>query len=446
MKTRWVVVLALLMLGACDSSTSNKDPELDANNPPLDGVQQDQTVQNDIAGEPDSKCGQDTCGVDSVGSDIPVPQDLTPEDQTPPQDTFVPDVQDVVPDQGSDVADTAQPDLVPADETPEPDEVCVPDCSGKACGPDGCDGVCGECAQDLACDPQTWTCVAAQQPVATFINYLYLPFGSNEEPCCFDFNGDATIDNSAGSLVSLLGSFAPDIDVNQLLADSVESGQLAIVLEFVGAADWVNAAGFVMNAFLATDSDGDYSDNLNPQTGGDFLILPDSVDENDNPLIVFQQMSIEAGTLRGGPSKFVLDIPLLMGTPMTLVLDEAMIEGEVTVVGDKLWIEEGKLGGAVRKSVIIAGLNAFVESSCSCLGLSKPLIDPETEKCATGGNSAACDEPCASLNSYCSMATMLFGSILDVDLDQDGLVDSMSVGLMFQSIPARIVGMGYEIF
>ncbi len=40
---------------------------------------------------------------------------------------------------------TGDEDIVPVpDQTVEPD-VCVPQCEGKACGSDGCDGVCGHC-------------------------------------------------------------------------------------------------------------------------------------------------------------------------------------------------------------------------------------------------------------------------------------------------------------
>ncbi len=39
--------------------------------------------------------------------------------------------------------------------------VCVPQCEGKVCGPDGCDGSCGDCADDLICDVDSGQC---QQP------------------------------------------------------------------------------------------------------------------------------------------------------------------------------------------------------------------------------------------------------------------------------------------
>jgi len=35
---------------------------------------------------------------------------------------------------------------------------CVPNCQGRACGPDGCDGLCGLCDQGFTCDLATGSC------------------------------------------------------------------------------------------------------------------------------------------------------------------------------------------------------------------------------------------------------------------------------------------------
>lgn len=37
---------------------------------------------------------------------------------------------------------------------------CIPDCDGKECGPDGCNGTCGNCgAQGMVCEPERFVCV-----------------------------------------------------------------------------------------------------------------------------------------------------------------------------------------------------------------------------------------------------------------------------------------------
>ncbi|MCX7943699.1 MAG: hypothetical protein N2746_04240 [Deltaproteobacteria bacterium] len=40
-----------------------------------------------------------------------------------------------------------------------PEDVCIPDCSGKQCGDDGCGGVCGDCGQDAECFENKCRCL-----------------------------------------------------------------------------------------------------------------------------------------------------------------------------------------------------------------------------------------------------------------------------------------------
>lgn len=65
-----------------------------------------------------------------------------------------------------------------ADDQPGPDvpAPCVPDCEGKQCGPDGCDGECGACEVGTACDESE--CVDLSQ--------IEMAFGENPvEPSWF---------------------------------------------------------------------------------------------------------------------------------------------------------------------------------------------------------------------------------------------------------------------
>jgi hypothetical protein len=60
------------------------------------------------------------------------------------------------------------PDATPEDAEPPPDIpkgdlTCVPNCSGKACGSDGCGGICGYCPYPKLCDPKG-TCVIVCEP------------------------------------------------------------------------------------------------------------------------------------------------------------------------------------------------------------------------------------------------------------------------------------------
>lgn len=435
----FLMVLVMLGMGACDSAgTSN--PE-DTAVPTDDALGQDGTGLEDTAVPDDTTKPHgdqtspdtipDVIEEDEAGQDVPVPEDLTPpEDLIPPEDV----VMDLTePDE------VAEPDEVEPDEV-EPDVVCVPDCTGKECGSDGCDGQCGQCLDGQGCDGATFTCVETAGPVAAFLNYIHLPYEDGEAPCCFDFNGDAEIDNAVGGLMQTLVSLMGDVDVNEMLAQSIYSGELAILVEFLNVADWQNSSGITMNAYVGEDADWDYTDNLDPVNGGAFLALPDSFDENGDPLIVFQNMSIDTGTLSGGPSQFFLSLPLL-AAPIDVIVDQAMIEGQVSLVGDsKLHIEDGKLGGVIRKTVLVEALNTYVKSTCDCLGLNQELFNGETNKCATGGTPDNCfyGDGCAEIYNYCGMAASIIDLVLDVDVDNDGTNDSISVGVLFTAIPATI--------
>ncbi len=47
--------------------------------------------------------------------------------------------------------------------------ICVPDCDGKVCGPDGCGGTCGEgCSEDLTCSQDQKSCVPYECEKITF--------------------------------------------------------------------------------------------------------------------------------------------------------------------------------------------------------------------------------------------------------------------------------------
>ena len=76
------------------------------------------------------------------------------EDENNSTDENVKNDNTVVVDEENEVSD---PDTVETvdelDEAETPDETeCVPQCDGKSCGDDGCDGDCGECNIDEKCN------------------------------------------------------------------------------------------------------------------------------------------------------------------------------------------------------------------------------------------------------------------------------------------------------
>ncbi len=288
-------------------------------------------------------------------------------------------------------------------------------------------------------------CIAFAYGPSTFVNTLYLPFAEGDEPCCFDFTGDGEIDNAVANLLGMLGGLLGDVDINAEIQGAIDGGSVAVLFEFLDVADWVDQAALDMNFFLGKDADDDYTDNLDPVNGGTFLIDPASLDAEGNPLVTFADMSITGGLLEGGPSQFILDLPIMEGIVIHAVVDGAMIEGNVAATAEnKVSITDGKLGGYVAKETIANALNAYIDSSCDCLGLGgAPLIDLETNACATAGTPENCTddaETCGQIYNYCGMALPFIDMVLDVDSDGDGTADSISIGVTFGTIPAMIDG------
>jgi hypothetical protein len=132
------------------------------------------------------------------------------------------------------------------------------------------------------------------------------------------------------------------------------------------------------------------------------------------------------------------------------VVSGTLIEAAVSVGPNKkgLAVDNGKLGGYIKMADLYAALNAYVAGSCECLGIDGELIAYNDEKgkmaCASVENSS-CDsndpdqDTCAQFSSFCGAALLFLKA--DVDSDDDGEKDAMSVGAWFSGTSANITGL-----
>jgi hypothetical protein len=113
------------------ATDTGNQPDLPLADLPAEGdVQEvDQGVSTDEAVSPDlSEADEGSSDEGTAPEDVPTVADLpTPEDSTSTTDTQT---------------DTVSPEEIP---------VCVPDCDGKSCGFDGCEGICGLCPDGSTC-------------------------------------------------------------------------------------------------------------------------------------------------------------------------------------------------------------------------------------------------------------------------------------------------------
>lgn len=296
--------------------------------------------------------------------------------------------------------------------------VCTPKCEGLECGPDGCGGLCGQCADGKTCFngkcveeckdlPKEWG------PVGV-INTMNTPDKATSENICPDFGGanGTKGDNALGGLAGT---------INGPMADAFKKCSLGVLMEFQKVTDFANTAEFTLAGLVGEPVDEKKCEESGNGPMGEFLLEPKSYGPNCKPLIAFEKASIKDGALAAGPSTFVLSIPI-QGAPLEFKLINATIKAK---------IEKGGADGVVAKDGVLAGV------------LTKQQIDE-----ALSIAQAECDKyPPDKKPDWCSylkMAGPLLPTLFDLDMDNDGKKDAASVCMQFTLKEATIKGYKQE--
>lgn len=269
-----------------------------------------------------------------------------------------------------------------------------------------------------------------------------------DDSCCFDFNGDQNPDNALGKL--LAGPNNPlssmgGIDVNEMIADQIETGALALVLELLGVDDINNAASVTINGFYGEP---------NPNGTGTLINASSFAEGSKTPLISFDEAKIADSILSAGPSVFTLSLPVL-DMELDLAIQETRFAGEVAEgalgadKGVELGGEEGlMLGGYVTAQTLADAFNGYLEAECSCLvktaegvpyiGLT---VKGNTKAFVSNvADTSACEE------EICTMAPGLLGSplvaaFLEPDVASEGdLLDAYSIGVRMKAVAGTVDG------
>lgn len=139
----------------------------------------------------------------------------------------------------------------------------------------------------------------------------------------FDLNGDSKPDNS----LSIIGTF-----VNSTLQSAISSGSVNMLIELANLTDPTAQTG-QGTTYLYMGRAG---------TGG-YYIERTSLDSNQKPLFRFAS-TIQAGLLKGGPGRAVLNLPLI-GSALPITLEKAYIQFKIPT--DLQTLTNGLLGGAI---------------------------------------------------------------------------------------------------
>jgi len=304
--------------------------------------------------------------------------------------------------------------------------VCEPDCADKACGPDGCGEVCGECGADQACvagecadtcDPYEVYAEYAWSDTVQKVNYMAIGKGGHpgeaidvdDDPdtCAPEADCEDGLNNQLSGLMEQISAL---VDPDAEIAKALDEGQIILAAELVDMA--TDGTEFVMNMYISDPvADKETCDFQADKC--EYVVKTDSFDQvSCEPIIAFDNVVINDGKLvAGGPdSLFSVAIPIEEIVFM-VTANMAQITGDVTGEGDAMKIENGLIGGAVRKDKLMEAVDLIPEDAG--LPVSKDMIKNLLDMFV---------EP-------------------DIDTDDDGDPDAASIGVKFGTIVGTIVGL-----
>ena len=279
------------------------------------------------------------------------------------------------------------------------------------------------------------------------ISEMVIAAANEPEDCCFDFDGDGQVDNGVGGLLSSLGMFLGDVDLDGSLAEAIADGSITIVLEADGLDDLENDDSVDVRGYV-----GYYED-------GEVLIQPGSFNEDGTPLVHFTQGEVIDGVATMGPNDFQTSLPLA-GINLSLEVKDARGQTEVSAGsdGEHFDMTDGRLGGLIPFGDIVQTLNT-VAATCECLDLEGgSMFD------LNGEDSISCSSAFDDANPSCSdsdgdLCTGLAGIAdqkflvcniglglikPDIDTDFNGKGDHFSIGLRFEGEATEISGLGED--
>ncbi len=347
---------------------------------------------------------------DEVGS-APVSPESQTESDTP---DMVEDDREALDDETDTSVDEEQPD-------PAPEQ------TGACVGPDPMDR--------CDADPGTFDEYGAAA--------LVTAFELLDEPCCTDFDDDGEADNALGEGFASIGKLG---SLNEELQDSLLNGSQTIVLELDGLDDMETDDELAVHVW---NGQWDDFEEVRENEQHPVLLERASIAQGVAPLFSFDAASVREGVLEASKGEIELQVTLNGVAIQPRVLD-VTIQGELADgsadAAEGVALRDVEVGGRVTLADIYDQLNATARG-CDCLDLETPLIDddpradvgvcqqPDTSACEAEGR-----QVCVGLVEVCPVVDILATNMADVDADGDQVVESISLGAVFDAERAIIEG------
>lgn len=179
--------------------------------------------------------------------------------------------------------------------------------------------------------------------------------GDDDGDTCEDFaadyrnaSGETGVDNQlVGEIVSVLGSFGGDVNIQATLDEQITSGSLLIALRVSDINDFTNDSSVKLDIFLVDPAGCDESPC--PVEGG---VVADAewIRRASTPALASNlDASITGGVLAGGP----LDLPIsftVSGNEITLTIRRARVGGNISATR----IANGNIGGELLLDEVVS--------------------------------------------------------------------------------------------
>ncbi|MFH2005069.1 MAG: hypothetical protein ABI333_00650 [bacterium] len=330
-----------------------------------------------------------------------------------------------------------------ADETtgncPNDCPICVEDGTcDSAAGENGinCPADCGGVTCDLSESGDDYDFLASQ---------IFLPDDQQTSTeIGMDLDGDGLVDNKLGVVIATLAETSPDYDVNAEIAAAMAAGEILIVLR--QRVDQFGDDDAVVLQVLK----GVIHDASPIFDGNDELELDPSASTNE-----YLCGSLTGDELRAGPDAIHMPFPLPGMGALTFHLQQVQVLGETTETG---WTSV-LLGGGVPAAEIdtvlypalLGWMNKIIQEDPNG-SLAQGVTDlldgtcdssiPGCENTVPGEGEcdATADPPVITETEIRCSQIMLQALAPDVDLDNDGTNDAISVGMrIVAAVPVTIV-------
>ncbi len=223
------------------------------------------------------------------------------------------------------VPDEVSEDDVPPDITDtfiDEDTICTPECFGKECGSDGCEGICGNCSANLICQanycvpPGTCPPPAWSEDVLKIVQLDVqnsgmqgngLDVDGNPATCAPMGNCSGGVDNQLGGLLGQLEQFVDmTAELQTFLAQNADSAYLAEMIGFN-----TNGTPFTMNMYrgsaILPKDQCDWQTEKCGYLVGKGEIMPDTC----LPYMYFDNATVLNGKLQAGGLGYKVRFPNL---------------------------------------------------------------------------------------------------------------------------------------